>query len=152
MSKNNYITHEGIVTGTEGNFLTVLLSPEVACQGCKAGGSCSLSGESTKMLKVPGVSDYHPGEKVIVAMKKSQGYSALLLGYVYPLVILMASLIICISLSINELLSGLISVAVLVPYYILLYVIRSHISTKFSFKIITNPEDEPYSDSDYNMS
>ena len=152
MSKVTDILHEGIVTRADGNSVSVLLSPEVACQGCKAGGSCSMAGERTKILVVTGVSGFNAGEKVTVSMKESQGYSALLLGYVYPLVILLATLFLCISLSVSELISGLISIAILGLYYLLLFALRTFLSKKFSFKILTRLTHEPDSYSDNNKS
>ena len=152
MGKYSDILHEGIVTKTDGNSATVLLSPDIACAGCKAGGSCSLSGDDTKLLTIENISGVHPGEKVVVSMTESQGYSALLLGYIFPLIIVLVALTVSVSLSIQELISGLISVTVLIPYYIILYAFRSVIGRKFSFKLLTKPSDEFNSTSDHNQS
>jgi sigma-E factor negative regulatory protein RseC len=152
MSKYTDIIHEGIVTKTEADSVTVLLSSAVACTGCEAGGSCSLAGAEKKILKVEGAWGVRQGEKVVVSMKESQGYSALMLGYVIPLAVLLLTLVICEALSGSELFSGLMSIAVLVPYYILLFAFRSLISKKFTFKLLTKSTDEFNSTSDDNQS
>jgi sigma-E factor negative regulatory protein RseC len=143
------IMHEGTVTGTENGSVIVRLSPGTACIGCHAGESCSVAGNADKYVKVQEVSGIETGQKVVVSMCESQGFLAVFLSYFLPLVILMGSLIICISLSINELISGLISLALLFPYYALLYIFRSRLNRKFTFKLLTTGPDE-YNIATYN--
>jgi sigma-E factor negative regulatory protein RseC len=63
------------------------------------------------------------------------GYAALFLGYLLPIVVVVASLSILISFKIPELTSGLISVAILIPYYITLFFFRKTLNEKFTFTL-----------------
>ena len=132
---NSEISHEGIVESAEKNSVMVLLSPGVSCSGCQASGSCNISGDDRKIIKVDGSYDFSQGEKVLVSMKRSQGYSALVLGYLIPLVLVVVSLIVLLLLSLNELYAGLISICLLIPYYLTLLLLRKSISRRFTFSL-----------------
>jgi positive regulator of sigma E activity len=135
MSRNDNIEHEGIVREVDKNSVTVLLSPLAACSGCHSEKSCGMAGSSEKIVNVQGSFDVKPGDNVTVTMKQSLGYSALFIGYLMPLLIVVGLLITIISLSINELYAGLISIGVLVPYYAGLFVYKKYIDRKFSFTL-----------------
>jgi sigma-E factor negative regulatory protein RseC len=129
------ISHEGIVQSAEKDGITVLLSPSISCTGCQSEKSCRISGSDKKIVKVEGSFDILPGTRVNVSMKQAQGYSALFLGYILPLIIVVAALIISLSVSSNELLSGVVSLAILLPYYGALYLLRKSIGRKFTFTL-----------------
>jgi sigma-E factor negative regulatory protein RseC len=63
------------------------------------------------------------------------GYAALVLGYLLPLVSVVITLIVLISLKFPELFAGLISLAILIPYYTVLYFFRNRINKKFTFTL-----------------
>jgi sigma-E factor negative regulatory protein RseC len=68
-------------------------------------------------------------------MKQSMGYAALILGYILPVIIVVAALITLNSLGIPELTSGLASLSILIPYYVILFFLRKTINKKFSFTL-----------------
>jgi sigma-E factor negative regulatory protein RseC len=129
------IEHEGVVKESGDNFVTVMISSASACSGCHAEGSCTLSGKEEKIIDVTGSYNVSPGDRVTVLMKQSSGYAALFLGYILPLIVVLTVLIILISASVPELISGLIAVAALVPYYGALWIFRNRIGKKFTFTI-----------------
>ena len=129
------INHEGIVKNRNENAVLISISSESACAGCHAEGVCSLSVSEEKMIEVRGNYDVKPGDKVTILMKQSMGYKALLLGYILPLFSVIAVLIILISVKITELTAGLFSVAVLIPYYSILFLLRKRINKKFTFTL-----------------
>lgn len=131
------IEHEGIVQETDENSVTVLLSPMTACSGCHAEKSCNLAGCEQKLVNVQGTYNVKTGDRVLVSMKQSMGYSALFLGYLFPLLLVVILLIVLIAFSVNELISGLLSLAILLPYYFILFAFRKLISKKFLFTIKT---------------
>lgn len=135
MSKERMIEHEGIVRFSDEKSVTILLSPFVACKGCYSENSCGMSGNSEKVVTIPGKFNVSPGDKVVVTMKPSLGYRALVIGYLLPLAIVLASLVTLISLTVNELVAGLISVGILIPYYSGLFFYRKYIDKKFSFNL-----------------
>jgi positive regulator of sigma E activity len=129
------IEHEGIVQRSDDTSVTVKISSVSACSGCHAEGSCSLSGKEEKMIDVHGRYNVAPGETVTVLMKKSMGYTAVLMGYVIPVILVVVLLLILGSLSLPELITGLGSIAVLFPYYLILWLFRKRINTNFRFTI-----------------
>ena len=129
------IEHEGIVQKSDNDSITVSIISSAACSGCHAEGICSLSGKQEKIIEIPGDYQVLPGDSVMVQMKQSSGHSAVFFGYVMPLVLLVAVLILLVSLSVPELLAGLGALAVLIPYYLMLYVFRNRISKKFIFTL-----------------
>jgi len=129
------IEHEGIVQKSDNESVTVSIISSAACSGCHAEGICSLSGKVEKTIDIPGEYQVLPGDFVTVQMKQSSGHTAVLFGYVIPLILLVAILIILISLSVPELIAGLGALAVLIPYYLLLYVFRNRMSRKFIFTL-----------------
>jgi sigma-E factor negative regulatory protein RseC len=135
MSSDLYIEHEGLVKDADEKSVTIILSPLTACSGCQSEKSCGMAGSQEKFVKVNGSFDVKSGDKVVVIMKQSLGYTALILGYVLPLIIVLLFLIILLALEVNELYSGMISLGVLIPYYSGLFVYRKYIDKKFSFTL-----------------
>ncbi len=129
------IEHEGIVQKSDNNSVTVSIISSAACSGCHAEGLCSLAGSEEKKIEIPGFYRVHPGEKVTVRMRQSQGHAAVFLGYIIPLILLVTILVILISFSVPELTAGLGALAILIPYYLTLYVFRNRISKKFIFTL-----------------
>jgi sigma-E factor negative regulatory protein RseC len=129
------IEHDGVVQKSDNNSVSVIISAESACSGCHAESFCSLSGKEEKIVEVSGFYNLAPGDNVTVLMKKSTGYKALLLGYIFPLILVMVILIIFAVLSVPELTAGLASIAALIPYYLILWFFRKRINNKFTFTI-----------------
>jgi positive regulator of sigma E activity len=129
------INHEGIVQRNEGNAVIVSISSASACSGCHAEGSCTMSGKEEKIIEVHGRYNVKPGDLVTILMKQSVGFAAISLGYVLPFIIVITVLIVMISLKVPELLSGLTSIAILIPYYMILYLFRKRIDAKFTFTL-----------------
>jgi sigma-E factor negative regulatory protein RseC len=129
------IKHKGIVQKADDKNVIVSISSESACSGCNAEGSCKLSGNEEKIVEVAGSYKVKPGDTVTILMKQSMGYAALFLGYILPLISVIAILIILISSKVSELVAGLASIAILIPYYIILWFFRNRINEKFTFTL-----------------
>jgi sigma-E factor negative regulatory protein RseC len=129
------ISHEGIVQKVDEKSVTVRITVVAACSGCHAEGSCALSGMEDKIIEINGSYNVKPGENVIILMKQSMGYAALVLGYILPLISVVSMLVILISISVPELIAGLISLAILIPYYMILFFFRKKINEKFTFTL-----------------
>lgn len=129
------IEHDGIVQKSDKRSVTVKITSVSACSGCHAEGSCALTDKTEKIIDISGMYNVVPGEAVIVLMKNSMGYAAVLLGYVIPVILVVALALILGSLSASEMITGLGSLAVLFPYYLILWFFRKRIHTKFKFTI-----------------
>ena len=127
------INHEGIVKKCDNNFVTVQITSETACSGCRAKGVCSLSKNNT--IDIEGNYSLNVGDSVIVQMEKSMGYSAVVLGYLIPLIVVMATLIIALALQVKESHAGIIALLSIFPYYFFLFLYKKKIDKKFVFSL-----------------
>ncbi len=135
MTNMETIEHDGIVQRTDNRSVTVKISSASACSGCHAGNSCTLSRIEEKIVDIPGYYNVAPGDQVTVLMKKSMGYSAVILGYLSPMILVVIMLVILTSLQLPELVAGAISIGILIPYYLVLFFFRQQVSRKFTFTI-----------------
>jgi sigma-E factor negative regulatory protein RseC len=132
------IEHPGVIERIEGKKIWVSIMPQSACGNCHSKSYCGMAEMEDKIVEVDSLEDnrtYDVGQKVIVQLRKSLGYKALLLGYLLPFLIIFLTLIITLAITSNELFSALISISVVVPYYYVLYLNREKIRSSFRFFI-----------------
>lgn len=137
MGTPNIISHKGTVLKSDADYIYVVIKAESACGSCHAKGFCDMGSAGEKMIEVKrtGNTQYTSGEEVNVVMTESLGMTAVVLAYVLPFIILFAVLLVSLAFLKNELISGLLSIAVLVPYYFILYFRRNKLKKAFSFTI-----------------
>jgi len=129
------IEHLGVIRHIEGSIARIVFPAQSACSTCHAKGVCSIAGMEEKSVDVIHDGNVKTGEKVMVVLKQSLGYKALLLGYLLPFLIVLFSLVLFTSLFDNEALAGIYSLALLLPYYLIIYFFRKKIRREFSFTI-----------------
>ncbi len=131
-----HIEHPGIVQKAENHRVWVMIQPQSACGSCHSKAMCGMAEVAEKIVEAR-VTDqkrtYQPGQQVVVKLKKSLGYKALLLGYMFPFILLISTLAITLQLTANEGLSALISILIIAPYYGILYLKREAIRGEFRF-------------------
>ena len=131
------IAHNGLIKEIIGNEIKVSFYAQEACSSCNLKSNCSVSDVKEKIVDVktfnPG--DYKLGESVTIYFKQSLGFRALFLGYVLPFILLLTTMIVSLAVTEKELLSGLLSLAILVPYYLILYLSKNKIKKTFTFSI-----------------
>lgn len=136
MSEQNSINHIGFVESVSGQSAMVRINSQSACAACHAKGACSAADQEEKVMTVPtGGADYRAGEQVRVSIARRTGLRAVAFGYVYPFLVLMTILIILTAAGASELQAGAWSLASLVPYYLVIYLLRDRISNSFTFKL-----------------
>lgn len=131
------IEHPGVVEGVCNQQVLVRVKSRTACGDCKSKSYCGLQEVDDKVIKITSEQPekYETGQNVIVTLKESLGYKALLIGYLFPLIILVLMLVLMMLITGNEPLSALTAVMVMVPYYILVYVFRKRLRQTFKFHI-----------------
>ncbi len=138
MEQIEQIEHKGIIKEiTSDNRLLVSILATSGCASCSVKGACNVSDIEEKIVEIRNFSGniYKLGQRVDVFYKQSLGFRALFLGYVLPFIIMMSVLIISMSITGSEGFSGLLSILVLAPYYLILYLSRKKIKETFSFSI-----------------
>ena len=134
---NNTIKHLGIVENIQGSHLSVRIVQTSACAACSAKGHCSSADSKDKIIDIidTAASSYRVGEKVMVIGETSMGMRAVVLAFIIPFVLLIFSLFLFMALMENELYSALLSLAILIPYYFILWLNKTRLKQKFSFTI-----------------
>lgn len=137
MNNQETISHEGIVTKITDNELEIKIVSQSACAACHAKSACGMGEQAEKILTVPRPKDqdFSLMQKVNVTMAIGQGNKAAVLAYLIPIVLLLAVLFICLGVGLNEGLSALISIVVLIPYYTILYLQRDKLRKRFEYRI-----------------
>lgn len=131
------ISHEGVVTKITDDMLEIKIISQSACAACHAKSACGMGEQAEKILTVPRPEgqEFQLFQKVKVVMAIGQGNKAAVLAYLIPIILLLAALFICLGLGLSEGLSALISIAALIPYYIVLYTQRDKLKKKFEYRI-----------------
>lgn len=136
MRNRTTVEHSGIVESLDNDRVRVGFVSHAACSSCHARGACSLSEVENKFVEVTDPEQaFQPGEKVMILLEQQMGFKALWYGYVFPLVIMLTALILVYALTARDGLAGLVALATLVPYYLLLFVFRSALRKKFAFRL-----------------
>ena len=134
---NNTIKHLGIVENIQGSHLSVRIVQTSACAACSVKGHCSSADSKDKIIDIidTAAASYQVGENVMVVGETSMGMQAVALAFIIPFVLLIFTLFLFIALIENELYAALLSLAVLVPYYYILWLNKTRLKQKFSFTI-----------------
>ena len=134
---NNTIKHLGIVENIQGSHLSVRIVQTSACAACSVKGHCSSADSKDKIIDIidTAAASYQVGENVMVVGETSMGMQAVALAFIIPFVLLIFTLFLFMALIENELYSALLSLAVLVPYYYILWLNKTRLKQKFSFTI-----------------
>lgn len=133
---NEIITHEGVIEKFEDDKAYVRIISQSACSMCHSKGMCSVAEMSEKLIvtRPQSSKEFSAGQHVNVVLEKQLGNTAVVLGYFFPFVLVMVTLIIA-SRFTSELFSGLLSIAVLIPYYAVLFLFRHKLEKKYQFRI-----------------
>ena len=137
MNSTTCIEQEGVIETISEGMAKVNITSFSACANCHAKKGCNLIDSKTKHILLPtGKTQYSIGDTVRIFMKRSLGLRATLIAYIIPLVILITTLLVLTSLKLNELFVGLITLLILVPYFILVYHFRESLKKTFTFRLI----------------
>lgn len=135
------ICHSGEVERVDQQKVFVRIASQAACGHCRAISYCGMVESADKVVEVvsENPSGYSPGQQVEIVLERSLGYKALLLGYIFPFLILLISLFVVFFITGKEGLAALISVGLMAPYYALLYHYRDKLRQTFHFSIREAP-------------
>ena len=131
------ISHEGVITKITDDELEIKILAHSACAACHGKSACGMGEQAEKILTVPRPKGkgFTLNQKVNVRMAIGQGNKAAILAYLIPILLLLAVLFTCLGLGLDDGLSALISIAALIPYYIVLYLRRDSLRKKFEYTL-----------------
>ena len=138
MAVEKTIEHIGIINDVNDHSVKVNLINVSACASCHAKAACSVADTDKKVIEVSNFNDIIPGfakgERVNVTFDNSLGFKALFIGYVLPFILLLTTLIIS-SVFLEELKAGLLSIGILIPYYLSLILFKKSFKKTFRFRL-----------------
>jgi len=130
------IAHQGVVSKISLNKITVALKGNVNCEGCKAQSACGVSDSNDKEIEIVNLSQsFQLNETVDVILKRELGLKAVFWAYVFPFILMFVVLIV-ISFFVKEWIAGLVSIFVLIPYYLMLYLSKDRFQKAFQVSIL----------------
>lgn len=132
------IEHEGVVSSVDGRSLKVEIVSQSACASCHARGQCLSSLDSavrTMDVTTPEGESYAVGERVRLSVTGRSGALAVVMCYIVPLVLCIATLALLVSYGMTEGVAAAISLAAVAVYMLILFIFRRSIAQKVDIKI-----------------
>ena len=131
------IKHQGTVINIEEDCVKVKITQQSACSTCSIKGHCNASESKEKIVDVYDCrkKGLEIGDVVTIIAASKTGFYAVTLSSIVPLLLLVVTLVIILSITDNGVVAALSAIAVLIPYYILLYLLRDKIRKQMSFMI-----------------
>ncbi len=135
--KNNTIVHTGVVKSVNGLQVSVLITQSSACGACAAAHLCHSAESREKVIEAWATEGNVPrvGETVRICGTVGQGMTAALLAYVLPLVLVVSILFVLCACQMSEAKAALWALLSLLPYYGLLFLLRSRLAQKLTFRV-----------------
>lgn len=134
---SNKIKHAGVVDGVEGECVRVRILQSSACSACKVAAHCNASETKEKIIDVmdADASRYQKGDQVMVVADTAVGFRASLYGYLLPLILMVVTLVDVLAATHSEGLAALSALGILMPYYVLLFLMRNKLRNRLSFTL-----------------
>lgn len=132
------IRHDGVVDSIDGQTVVVRITQSSACGGCQARNICRAAESKDKLVEVQCADAglLKTGQVVTVAGAESLGMKAVMWAFGLPLVLLLTAMIVVMALTGDERMAALAALGILVPYYIVLFLMRERLKKDFKFRII----------------
>lgn len=133
----NDIEHLGRILSFDDKKITVSIVAQAGCVSCSVKGNCSVGDVEEKIVEVANAGDRNLSinDIVTVVLDVKSGALAVLLGYFFPFLVLLFTLLIMIFLGFNEGIAGLTAILMLIPYYSILYITKKKQKETFSFRL-----------------
>ena len=131
------ISHKGKVVSKGQGKVEVEIISESACAACHAAGLCGMAESRKKIVEVPSIrpDDFSMGQEVEVCLAPRTGLKAVLLSYVVPVMILLILILSLSKIGLGELVAGLLSIAGVAVYYLVLFLFKDHLAEGYEFFI-----------------
>ncbi|MDR2118808.1 MAG: SoxR reducing system RseC family protein [Tannerellaceae bacterium] len=132
----NSVHYCGVIERIEGYTFYVKVVQQSACAGCHAKTVCATANGKEQLIEATGNSGaFHVNESVIIEGKDSMETQAVWLAFVIPLILVVSAVLAGTGLHWKESTGALTGLALLFPYYLILYVFRNALKRKFVFTV-----------------
>ncbi len=137
MESQQPICCDGIVRKIESDHLMVEITVSSACGECRAKSICIPSEQKQELIEAqnPYGLDFVVGEVVTLNLQSSSGRKAVVLGYLLPFVVLLASFLITFLFTDKEWIPVLVSLGCTFLYFVVLYRFKKRMDEQFTFYV-----------------
>ena len=130
------VTHEGIIEAIDNRHISVRIIQQTACASCKIAAHCNASDTKVKIVDVYADSSHLTvGQKIVVSTSGSAVKNALLIGFLFPLFMIVFLIVFSKVLGKTDDIAALLALGSLIPYYIIVWLFRNKIAQKITFHI-----------------
>ena len=130
----HYLEHVGLVTDSQNGRIRISLIGS-GCSACHKS-LCLLGDSKAKEVEISSsLTDFKSGDEVIVKINPASGYKAVTLLYILPFIMMILSLTGVSRLGYNEGIAGLTSLLILIPYYSMIYLLKSNLKNHCSIVV-----------------
>lgn len=130
----NEITHDGVVLSLKNGVAHVKIVQQSACSGCHAKSMCQASEMMVKEMDCIVQGALEVGERVEVCVQQYLGWKAVFYAFVVPMVVMMVLLFAGQEYWAEPAwLSGVVAIAALVPYYVVLHQFEKRFEKQYRF-------------------
>ena len=130
------ICHEGIVREIKGEKVFVSITQAAACDKCQAKSMCTYVSSREKIIETYSSDNFQLGDRAVIEMQERHGWLAVFYTFVLPFICVATVFFGLNYFTGKEILSAVTSLAVLIPYYFILFLFRDKISREFVFRSI----------------
>lgn len=132
------IKHKAKIVQVNTNSVEAEIEVKSACAQCALQNACQMHEVSQRKVIIPleRGRTYHKGEVVEVAISLNEGMLAAFYAYILPLLLVLLALFISLMSGTSEIISGICSIIVLIPYYFGVFLKKNFFARKLNFKII----------------
>ena len=127
------VSQNGSVVFVRGDVADIQIVQTSACASCRIKGICAAGDTGATTISVPNDASLSPGMGVRLDMRERYGWIGVLLAFVFPLTIVVATLFGIRSLVGSEEIAALTGIALLAPYYGVLYLTRDSLAKTIRF-------------------
>ncbi|MBR1631609.1 MAG: SoxR reducing system RseC family protein [Paludibacteraceae bacterium] len=139
---NKRIEHTGVVHAVDGSRVLVNIEQQSGCAACGARNMCGTSESRDRVIEARAVGALQAGDEVMVYGEQSLGLRAVLWAFVVPFAVLLTAVVVLNRLLDNEAVAGTLAICSLIPYYIVLRLMRGRLDRKFVFYAVRQAADE----------
>ena len=129
----NQISHTGIVESVSAGKEIVVIEQQSACAACDVKTHCAAAESKEKHIEAVALQPLAKGDRVELSGSSAMAWEAVALAYIIPFVILIGTAFLLSIFIDNEAVVGTVSIAALIPYFIILHFLSPRFSRRMVF-------------------
>lgn len=134
---SSVLEHSATIESINGDIILANVANSSSCSNCRLQKNCGIFESKEKSITIytrnPEI--YTVGQKIMITIDESKGWTAVAFGYIIPLILVLTTLFVTNTITQDETASGIYSLMILIPYYLVLLLFKKNFAKKFDFKI-----------------